>query len=73
MVGSDNGGIAEAIGDERYVVPEGDNFESRFADKVIEVLSGNLSVEPQALIERSKDFLWINLQRSELEQYSRLR
>ena len=73
VVGSDNGGIAESIGDERYVVPEGENFESRFADKVIDVLSGQLSVEPQTLIERSRDFLWINLQRSELEQYSRLR
>jgi glycosyltransferase involved in cell wall biosynthesis len=38
VVGSSSGGIPEAIGFEEYVVKEGENFEERFARKVVDVL-----------------------------------
>jgi len=38
VVGSSNGGIPEAIGDGGIVVEEGENFEKRFAEAVINFL-----------------------------------
>jgi teichuronic acid biosynthesis glycosyltransferase TuaC len=39
VVGSSNGGIIEAIGDDSYIVDEGENFESRFSKLVLDKLS----------------------------------
>jgi len=38
VVGSSNGGIPEAIGDGEIVVEEGEDFEKRFAEAVVEIL-----------------------------------
>jgi len=38
VVGSSNGGIPEAIGDGGIVVEEGEDFEKRFAEAVVEML-----------------------------------
>ena len=38
VVGSSNGGIPEAIGDGGIAVEEGENFEKRFAEAVVEML-----------------------------------
>lgn len=69
VVGSSNGGIPEAIGDERFVVKEGPDFEKDFALRVIDVLDGALPVDAEALQERAKSFTWTVLQQQEIENY----
>lgn len=69
VVGSSNGGIPEAIGDERFIVKEGPDFEKDFALRVIDVLNGTLPVDAEALQERAKSFTWIVLQQQEIENY----
>ncbi len=38
VVASDVGGIPEAMGDFKFIVPDGNNFEKRFAEQIISVL-----------------------------------
>jgi glycosyltransferase involved in cell wall biosynthesis len=38
VIGSSNGGIPEAIGFDEYVVEERENFEEKFAKRVINIL-----------------------------------
>lgn len=73
VVGSSNGGVPEAIGDERLVVAEDSNFVQEFAQRVVDVLNGTIPVDATALRERSKTFLWHNLQQCEIETYRCLR
>ncbi|KAF2960921.1 glycosyltransferase family 4 protein [Fervidobacterium sp. 2310opik-2] len=67
VIGSSNGGIPEAIGFPEYVVQEGENFEERFAKKVVEVLEHGY--DANKLIERSKGFTWRNIVAKEIEVY----
>ncbi|MFN4224353.1 MAG: glycosyltransferase family 4 protein [Fervidobacterium nodosum] len=70
VIGSSNGGIPEAIGFPEYVVQEGENFEERFANKVVEVL--NVNTEKEKLIEKAKNFAWKNIVKREFEIYQSL-
>lgn len=72
VIGSDRGGIPEAIADDRLVVPEGDNFENRFADRVRDFLEGKIEVDSLALVERAKQYTWENLQRKDIQVYEDL-
>ena len=67
VVGSSNGGIPEAIGFNEFVVEEGEDFERRFADKVIEVLKNGY--DSKILTERVKDYTWESIVRKEVEVY----
>jgi len=67
VVGSSNGGIPEAIGFPEYVVQEGENFEERFAKKVVEVLVHGY--DANKLIEKSKGFTWKDIVAQEIEVY----
>jgi glycosyltransferase involved in cell wall biosynthesis len=69
VVGSSNGGIPEAIGFEEYVVKEGENFEERFARKVVDVLKKGY--DRNRLIERAKGFTWEEIVKREIEIYER--
>ncbi|MEJ5229937.1 MAG: glycosyltransferase family 4 protein [Pseudothermotoga sp.] len=68
VVGSNSGGIPEAIGFEEYVVEEGKNFEKRFAKKVIEVLKKGY--DSNTLIKRAKSFTWEEIVKREIDLYS---
>lgn len=37
-IGSDSGGIPETIGNDEYIVKDGENFEERFAEKILHYL-----------------------------------
>lgn len=67
VVGSSNGGIPEAIGFEKYVVQEGEDFEERFARKVVEVLREGY--DRDMLMERARKFTWEEIVRREVEVY----
>jgi glycosyltransferase involved in cell wall biosynthesis len=69
VIGSSNGGIPEAIDFEEYVVKEGENFEERFARKVVDVLKKGY--DRNRLIERAKGFTWEEIVRREIEIYER--
>jgi glycosyltransferase involved in cell wall biosynthesis len=69
VIGSSNGGIPEAIGFEEYVVKEGENFEERFAKRVVDVLKSGYN--RNKLIERAKGFTWEEIVRREIEIYER--
>ncbi|MBO8161186.1 MAG: glycosyltransferase family 4 protein [Thermosipho sp. (in: Bacteria)] len=69
VVGSSNGGIPEAIGFEEYIIEEGDNFEKRFATKIVEILREGY--DPKKLIERSKKFTWKRIVEKEVEVYKK--
>jgi glycosyltransferase involved in cell wall biosynthesis len=68
--GSSNGGIPEAIGDGGIVVEEGDFFEKRFAEAVIELLDN--PIDSDILIQRFLSFSWQNIVNKELEIYEKL-
>ncbi|PHJ14576.1 glycosyl transferase group 1 [Fervidobacterium sp. SC_NGM5_G05] len=67
VVGSSNGGIPEAIDFPEYIVEEGENFEERFAKKVVEILEDGY--DANELIERSKEFTWKNIVAKEIDVY----
>ena len=71
VVGSSSGGIPEAIGFEEYVVKEGENFEERFARKVVDVLKKGY--DRNRLIERAKGFTWEEIVKREIKIYSLIR
>ncbi len=67
VVGSSNGGIPEAIGFEEFVVEEGEDFEKRFAKRVVEVLEKGY--ERKKLLERAKGFAWESIVKREVKVY----
>ncbi len=70
VVGSDNGGIPEAVGNGGIIVKEGDYFEKRFATAVIELLDN--PIDSETLRQRSLSFSWQNIVNKELEIYEKL-
>jgi glycosyltransferase involved in cell wall biosynthesis len=67
VIGSSNGGIPEAIGFPKCVVEEGDQFEERFAKRVVEVLKEGYDVN--RILERVKGFTWRNTVFAEIRVY----
>lgn len=67
VIGSNNGGIPEAIGFEEYVVEEGEHFEERFAQKVVEVLEEGY--DRKVLLNRAKEYAWENIVLREKQMY----
>jgi glycosyltransferase involved in cell wall biosynthesis len=70
VIGSSNGGIPEAIGFPEYVVKEGDQFEERFAKRVVEVLKEGYDMN--RILERVKEFTWKNIVGKEIDVYGRV-
>gem|GEM_PF-162618 len=66
-IGSSNGGIPEAIDFEEYVVEEGENFEERFAGKIVEILKNGY--DRDRLIQRARNFTWERTSQREIEVY----
>lgn len=65
-IGSDAGGIPEVIGDERYIVKEGEDFEKRYADTIIKFI--NSGWDKEELIKRVKmEYDWKNIARNDLD------
>jgi len=69
VVGSSNGGIPEAVGFEQCIVQEGRDFEERFADKVVELLTTNHDSLRNQVILKAKQFTWESIISRELEVY----
>jgi len=67
VVGSSNGGIPEVIGDGGIVVEEGEDFEKRFAEAVVEMLKN--PIERGYLRERTLGFSWENIVKREVAVY----
>ncbi|MGQ9856729.1 MAG: glycosyltransferase [Fervidobacterium sp.] len=67
VVGSNNGGIPEAIGFDECVVKEGEDFEERFAQRVVEVLENGYN--PEIFVERARRFTWEEIVKMEVELY----
>jgi glycosyltransferase involved in cell wall biosynthesis len=70
VIGSSNGGIPEAIGFPEYVVKEGDQFEERFAKRVVEVLKEGYDMN--RILERVKEFTWKNIVGKEIDVYRQI-
>lgn len=70
VVGSSNGGIPEAIGDGGIVVPEGEDFENRFAGAVIE-LSKKLPSR-ESIHQGVKGYSWDNIILQEIAVYNEI-
>jgi len=70
VVGSDNGGIPEAIEDGGMVVHDGDDFENRFAEAVINQLANPPS--RQELRERALEYDWLRIVEKEIDVYQTL-
>ncbi len=70
VVGSDNGGIPEAIGDGGMVVTDGDGFEKMFAEAVINQLA--FSPLRHELRKRALEFDWLKIVEKEIEVYEEL-
>ncbi|MBO8140505.1 MAG: glycosyltransferase [Thermosipho sp. (in: Bacteria)] len=70
VVGSSNGGIPEAIGYKEYIVEEGENFEERFANKVVEILKNGS--DSKNLIENTREFTWNRIVENEIEIYIKI-
>ncbi len=70
VVGSNNGGIPEAIGNGGKVVPDGDGFEKRFAEVVLNQLASPPSISE--LRERALEFDWSKIVEKEIDVYQTL-
>ena len=67
VVGSSNGGIPEAIGEGGSVVKEGESFDKRFAESVVDVLR-NPRIE-ESLTARAKKYSWAKVVSDEIKSY----
>ncbi len=67
VVGSDAGGIPEAVGEGGLIVEEGDEFEERFAEAVCTVLHNPPS--PEKLRKRAQEYDWEKTVQKEVEVY----
>jgi glycosyltransferase involved in cell wall biosynthesis len=70
VVGSDNGGIPEAIGDGGIIVKDRDNFEMRLAEAVLKILDNPLNKD--ILRQRALNYSWDNIVQKELEIYEKI-
>ncbi|WP_241230041.1 glycosyltransferase [Thermosipho globiformans] len=70
VIGSNNGGIPEAIGFPEYVIEEGKDFEERISEKVVEVLKKGY--DRDKLIKRAENFTWSSLVGKEIEVYKQV-
>ncbi|MGG3671399.1 hypothetical protein CN923_29135 [Bacillus cereus] len=71
VIGSNQGGIPEAIGNPNYIVSDGNKFEEKFVKKVIEVMNENQDVDH--LIERVKSQFSADMVASkELNKYNQI-
>jgi len=68
VVGSDNGGIPEAIGNGGIVVPDGHNFEERFAKNVVAML--NNLIPSSKLRSRALMYNWTVIIKKEINIYN---
>ncbi|PNR93206.1 glycosyltransferase [Petrotoga sp. 9PWA.NaAc.5.4] len=67
VVGSSNGGIPEAIGDGGIVVEEGENFEKRLAEAVINLLEN--PIDSNYIREKALEYSWENIVKKEVKVY----
>jgi teichuronic acid biosynthesis glycosyltransferase TuaC len=70
VVGSDNGGIPEAVGDGGAIVPDGAEFESRFSAAVLDAL--NRPWDRESLRQRAMKYDWSNTVDREIEIYNKI-
>ncbi|MFN6992162.1 MAG: glycosyltransferase, partial [Fervidobacterium sp.] len=70
VIGSNNGGIPEAVGFSEYVIEDGVDFEKRIAERVVEVLKSGYDKEK--LIDRAKNYTWENTVSREIELFEEL-
>ena len=68
IVGSDVGGIPEAIGEGGIVVKDGPDFEGRFGEAVVKML-GNL-LSPSYLVQKAIQYDWRVTVKKELRMYN---
>ncbi len=67
VVGTNNGGIPEAIGIKNCIVAEGDNIEKRIAKTVLQILKE--PPEREYLISRAMKYSWENIVEKEIAIY----
>jgi teichuronic acid biosynthesis glycosyltransferase TuaC len=67
VVGSNNGGIKEAIGECGHIVPFGTNFEKRFSEAVIDLIEN--PIEKLKFKERQISLHWKAIVEREIEIY----
>lgn len=67
VVGSEKGGIPEAIGFKEYVVSDGEDFEERIANRVVEILRNGY--DSSKFINRAKDYTWESTVKKEIEVF----
>lgn len=72
VVGSNNGGIAEAIGGMGVVVDDGEGFEERFAKGVCDVLMGVHPTDSSELVKHAAKYTWESLVSMEIDVYNSL-
>jgi len=71
VIGSNAGGIPEAIGNKEFIVEDEDekSFAIRFSRKAIDVLNGTIFYDSNDLRRRAESFTWKNLQNTERDYY----
>lgn len=72
VVGSNNGGIAEALGGLGVVVEEGNGFVEGFAKGVCDVLMGVHPTDSSELVKHAAKYTWESLASMEIEVYTSL-
>ncbi|MBM7560125.1 glycosyltransferase [Marinitoga litoralis] len=69
VIGSNSGGIPEAIYFDKYIINDGQNFEKEFAYRVIEILKKGYNKD--ILLDRSKNYTWENIVKKEIRLYEK--
>jgi len=70
VVGSNVGGIPEAVGNEGAIVRNSEDFENRFAETVIKVL--NKKFDTLLLHRKAKNYDWRYIVEREINIYSQI-
>ena len=75
VVGSDVGGIKDAIGDGGITVPytkNEDEFICEFSNSVIRVLNNEIAIDREQMLKDVKKYSWYELQKKTLEMYEEI-
>ncbi|HPH11856.1 MAG TPA: glycosyltransferase [Thermotogota bacterium] len=70
VVGTNTGGIPEAIGEGGYLVDTGPDFEERFAIQVVKALEN--PINKNILIKAAEGYSWSNTIKKEIEIYTHI-
>jgi glycosyltransferase involved in cell wall biosynthesis len=70
VLGSNNGGIPEAVGNKEFIVEDDENFIENMSKKIIYYIENGY--DSKALVDRAKKFTWDKIVEKEISVYKKI-